>query len=66
MSTDRRITHVDRRIHDKLRAMVDRACEEVMPDVAVRIKHAVRRAYYLGCEDGMQLQRDKEEQDNGK
>jgi len=62
MSTDRRITHVDRRVHDKLRAMVDRACEGVMPHIAERIRDAARRAYCLGCEDGIQMQRDKEEQ----
>lgn len=46
----------DQRHHDDLRAMVDRACQGVMPHIADRIKDAARRAYYLGCRDGMQVQ----------
>lgn len=54
------------RVHDKLRATVDKACKGIMPHIAERIRDAARRAYYLGCEDGMQLQRDKDkEQDDG-
>ncbi len=54
----------DKRVNDKLRAMVDRACEGIMPHIAERIQGAARRAYYLGCEDGMTMQRDTKEQDN--
>ena len=57
--SDRRMK-VDRRIHDNLRLMVDRACDGVSDHVADRIKDTARRAYYLGCQDGMQLQKEKE------
>ena len=45
----------DKRHHDKLREMVDHACKGVMPHIAARIKDAARRAYYLGCLDGIEL-----------
>ena len=51
----------NRRKHCKLRAMVDSACEGVMPHIEKRIKDAARRAYYLGAQDGMELAREKEE-----
>ena len=54
------------RVHDKLRSMIDRACEGIMPHIAERIQDAARRAYYLGCEDGMaMMERDTKEQNHG-
>lgn len=57
--SDRRMK-VDRRIHDNLRKMVDDACAGAEPHIAKCIRDVARRAYYLGCMDGMQLQRDKD------
>jgi hypothetical protein len=54
----------DKRVHNNLRALVDKACQGVMPHIAERIQDAARRAYYLGCEDGLSIQRDTKEQDN--
>lgn len=54
----------DRRIHDNLRVMVDKACKGLMPHIADRIKDTARRAYYLGCADGMTLERQKTEEEN--
>lgn len=51
------------RVHDKLREMVDRACKGVLPHIAERIQNAARRAYYIGCEDGMQMERDKNKEE---
>lgn len=51
----------ERRHHDELRAMVDRACKGLMPHIQERIKDAARRAYYLGCADGMKLERESKE-----
>ena len=61
---DKRIA--DRRVHDKLRKMVDEACKGVMPHMTTRIKDAARRAYYLGCMDGIQIERDKQEQEKNR
>jgi len=37
-----------------------------MPHIAERIQDAARRAYYLGCEDGMaMMERDTKEQNHG-
>ena len=47
----------NRRIHDNLRVMVDNACKGLMPHIADRIKDTARRAYYLGCADGMTIER---------
>ena len=52
---------MDERAHDKLRTMVDKACKGVMSHLQLRIKDAARRAYYLGCQDGMELQRKKDD-----
>ena len=48
----------EQRFHCDLREMVDRACEGVMPHIAERIKKAARYAYYLGCNDGIQCERE--------
>ncbi len=53
---------MDNRVQDKLRAMVDRACKGLLPHLADRIRDASRRAYCLGVEDGMQMQRKKGEE----
>lgn len=53
------------RVHNNLRALVDKACQGVMPHIAERIRDAARRAYYLGCEEGMRIQRDTKEQNHG-
>ena len=50
----------DNRVQDKLRAMVDQACKGLLPHIAERIQDAARRAYCIGVEDGMQMERDKE------
>lgn len=55
----------NKRVHNNLRALVDKACQGVMPHIAERIQDAARRAYYLGCEDGMAMQRDTKEQHHG-
>lgn len=52
----------NRRKHDDLRTMVDKACGGVMDHIAERIKDAARRAYYLGCRDGMEMARAKDKQ----
>ena len=46
---------------DKLVTLIDRACKGVMTHLQERIKNVARRAYYMGCHDGMELQRNKEE-----
>ena len=53
---------MNERAHDKLRIMIDKACEGVMTHLQLRIKDAARRAYYLGCQDGMDLQRKNQEE----
>lgn len=58
---DRRVA--DKRVHDNLRKMVDDVCKGVMPHLDERIKEAARKAYYLGVLDGMQIERDKQEQE---
>lgn len=52
----------NRRKHDDLRTMVDSACSGVMEHIADRIKDAARRAYYLGCRDGMEMAREHDKQ----
>ena len=49
----------ERRVHDPLREMVDKACLRVTNDTARQIKDVARKAYYLGVGDGIQLQREK-------
>lgn len=51
----------DKRHHDDLRTMVESACVGVMPQIAQRIKDTARRAYYLGCLDGIEVQKEKSE-----
>jgi hypothetical protein len=51
----------DKRVQDKLRAMVDRACRGLLPHIAERIQDASRRAYCIGVEDGIRMQREEEE-----
>lgn len=45
----------DKRQHCNLRKMVDDACKGVMPHLEERIKNVARRAYYLGCLDGIEV-----------
>lgn len=59
--TDRRVA--DKRVHDNLREMVDDVCKGILPHLAERIKKAARTAYYLGVLDGIQIERDKQEQE---
>lgn len=47
----------ERRTHDDLRDMTDKACAGLLEPVANRIKDAVRRAYYLGARDGIETAR---------
>lgn len=49
---------------DKLKVMIDRACEGVMSHLQVRIRDAARRAYYMGCQDGIELQRQKQKEES--
>ena len=51
----------DRRHHDNLRAMVDKACAGLLPPIQERIKDAARRAYYLGVKDGIECERNKQD-----
>lgn len=55
----------DKRKHDNLRVMVEKACEGLLPHVQDRIKDAARRAYYIGCTDGMQLKQQELERKRG-
>ena len=48
----------NRRKHDHLRVMVNDACNGVIEPIQERIKSAARKAYYLGCRDGMELARE--------
>ena len=48
----------DKRMHCDLRNMVDSVCKGLLPSIQERIKDAARRAYYLGCADGIQLEKD--------
>jgi len=50
----------ERRKHDPLREMVDHACLRVTNDTARQIKEVARKAYYLGVGDGIQVQREKD------
>ena len=52
----------DKRNHLDLRDLVEAATAGVMPHIADRVKDVARRAYYLGCVDGMEVQKqlDKE------
>ncbi len=52
----------NRRKHNDLRIMLDKACERVSDDTDARIKDAARRAYYLGARDGMELAREADKQ----
>lgn len=52
---------MSKKAEDKLVAMIDRACAGVMSHLQTRIRDAARRAYYMGCQDGIELQRNKEE-----
>jgi hypothetical protein len=53
---------MDDRAKDNLRSLIDSACQGVMSHLQLRIKDVAKRAYYLGCQDGMELQRNKEEE----
>lgn len=52
----------NRRKHDHLRTMVNDACNGLLEPVQERIKNAARKAYYLGCRDGMELAREADKQ----
>lgn len=56
----------ERRHHCNLRKMVDSACAGLMPHIAKRIKDAARRAYYLGVNDGIEIERERTEEEKGK
>ncbi len=45
----------EQRHQNALRDLVDKKCKGLMPHLQDRIKDVARRAYYLGCNDGMQL-----------
>ena len=48
----------NRRKHDDLRDMVDESCLRVTDNTAKQVKDTARKAYYLGCRDGMELARE--------
>ncbi len=52
----------NRRKHDDLRTLVDVACKDLVGGTMERIKDAARKAYYLGCRDGMELAREADKQ----
>jgi len=52
----------NRRKHDDLRVLVDEACERVTNNTEGLIKDAARKAYYLGCRDGMERARERDKQ----
>lgn len=52
----------NRRKHDALRVMVDNACSGLLEPVANRIKNVARRAYYIGCRDGMEIAQERMQQ----
>jgi hypothetical protein len=58
----------NRRKHDDLRDMVDEACRRMTdgrgsPGPATeQVKDTARKAYYLGCRDGMELAREHDKQ----
>lgn len=52
----------NRRKHDALRTMVDEACLRATDNSAAHIKDTARKAYYLGCRDGMELAREHDKQ----
>ncbi len=53
----------EKRNHVDLRDIVDAATAGVMPHIADRIKDMARRAYYLGCVDGMKIQKQRDKED---
>jgi len=50
---------MNKKSEDRLVQMIDRACAGVMSHLQTRIRDAARRAYYMGCQDGMDIQRKK-------
>ena len=52
----------ERRIHDPLRRMVEKACEGLAGGTQTRIKHVARQAYYLGVGDGIRIQKEKKDE----
>ena len=54
----------EKRINDSLRTMIDAACKGLLPHIQDRIKDAARRAYYLGCEDGIQMKPQVNDKEN--
>ena len=52
----------NRRKHDDLRVLVDEACKRVTDNTEGLIKESARKAYYLGCRDGMELAREADKQ----
>ena len=49
----------NRRKHDTLRVMVNDACNGLLEPIQDRIKNVARKAYYLGCRDGMELAQER-------
>lgn len=52
----------EKRKHPDLRDLVEAATAGVMPHIADRVTDIARRAYYLGCVDGMEIQKQLEEE----
>ena len=49
----------NRRKHDTLRVMVNDACNGLLEPIQERIKNVARKAYYLGCRDGMEIAQER-------
>lgn len=49
----------NRRKHDTLRVMVNDACNGLLEPIQERIKNVARKAYYLGCRDGMEVAQER-------
>lgn len=52
---------IDRRTHDLLRDLVDETCEGILPCIADKVRMLARKAYYLGCADGVSFVKDTTE-----
>ncbi|MFQ5993311.1 MAG: hypothetical protein ACE5NA_12820 [Nitrospiraceae bacterium] len=53
---------IDRRTHDALRNMVEEACTGILPCIAERVREVARKAYYLGCADGIAFAKQNEQE----
>jgi len=54
-------SEIDRRTHDLLRDMVDETCEGILPCIADKVRELARKAYYLGCADGISFVKEEPE-----